>query len=266
MKNIIRASERKPNQLRPVQLTYDIFEYADGSVLFELGKTKVLCAVTLQQGVPPFLRGKKTGWLSAEYALLPTATPTRNARESIAGKRNGRTVEISRLISRALRSVVNLDLLDERTVVVDCDVLQADGGTRTACITGAYLALKQAAFAWQREGIIQGALLHEELAAISVGIIQGVPVLDMDFSEDSTSDADFNIVATRSGLLVEIQGTAERAPLSGALFDTLKALALQGIHDLFKTIDYFDDSKQMQSNDQKGLPLFMRVQYHKQGE
>ena len=228
-----RTDGRLSNQLRPIKVTYDIFEYAAGSVLYEIGKTKVLCAVTMQEGVPPFLRSKKTGWLTAEYAMLPTATPLRTVRESSSGKRNGRTVEISRMIGRVLRSIIQLDRLGEKTIFIDCDVQQADGGTRTACITGACLALKQASDRWYSEGIISEKILTDEVAAISVGIMNGEALLDVDFSEDSTLDADFNIVLTRSGKLVEIQGAAEKSHLSWEQFESLRSLAEQGINEIF---------------------------------
>jgi ribonuclease PH len=178
-----------------------------------MGKTKVLCAVSLQQGVPHFLRGKKTGWLTAEYSLLPASTPIRTVREITANKRNGRTIEISRVIGRALRSVVNLDPLGEQTIFIDCDVLQADGGTRTACITGAYLALKAAVAQWLHRGIISETILIDELAAISVGLAQDTVLLDLDFIEDSATEADFNFVLTRSGKIIELQGSAEKFPI-----------------------------------------------------
>lgn len=231
-----RLDGRRCNQVRPINVTYNVFEYAAGSVLYEIGKTKVLCAITLQEGVPPFLRGKKTGWLSAEYSLMPTSTRTRVAREAVAGKRNGRTVEISRLISRVLRPVLQLDVLGERTIIVDCDVLQADGGTRTASITGACLAIKAAEQKWLAEGIITSPLLLDEVAALSVGVVKGNALLDVDFIEDSEGEADFNIVMTKSGRLLEIQGTAEKASISWENFEHIRQLSIEGIADLFKII------------------------------
>jgi ribonuclease PH len=228
-----RINDRAHNQLRPIKITYDIFEYAAGSLLYEIGKTKVLCAVTMQPGVPPFLRTKKTGWLTAEYSMLPAATQTRTVRDSSSGKRNGRSVEISRMIGRVLRSIVKLDGIGERTIFIDCDVQQADGGTRTACITGACLALKLASDRWCQEGIIERPLLTEEVAAISVGLLENNVLLDVDFDEDSLLDADFNIVITRSGKLVEIQGTAEKKSLSWEQFEQIRLRAVQGITEIF---------------------------------
>lgn len=235
----IRAGQRLHDQLRPLKITYDVFSYAAGSTLFEIGNTKVLCAVTLQQGVPHFLRGKKTGWLTAEYSLLPAATPIRTVREITANKRSGRTIEISRLIGRALRSVVNLDQLGEHTIFIDCDVLQADGGTRTACITGAYLALKSAIAKWMHKGILAKSILIDELAAISVGINQDIVLLDLDFMEDSVTEADFNFVLTRSGKVVELQGSAEGFPLTWEHYESMRFLAIKGIQELFTFFDHY---------------------------
>lgn len=236
-KNLVRVGQRNYDELRPLRVTYDIFNYAAGSALFEMGNTKVLCAVTLQQGVPHFLKGKKSGWLTAEYSLLPASTPIRTVREVTANKRSGRTIEISRLIGRALRSVANLQVLGENTVFIDCDVLQADGGTRTACITGAYLALKSAAANWLDKGVIYEPFLNDELAAISVGISQDNALLDLDFMEDSVTESDFNFVLTRSGKIVEIQGSAEKFPLSWQQYDMMKALSLSGVDKLFRFYD-----------------------------
>jgi ribonuclease PH len=190
----------------------------------------------LQSGVPPFLRSKKTGWLTAEYAMLPAATHVRTMRESSSVKRNGRNVEISRMIGRVLRSIVNLDVIGERTIIIDCDVQQADGGTRTACITGACLALKAATDTWYREGIIEEPLLNDEVAAISVGVMEDTVLLDVDFLEDSALIADFNVVLTRSGKLVEIQGAAEKHPLNWDQFELIRLLAQEGISQIFSTI------------------------------
>jgi ribonuclease PH len=237
MSKFVRTGQRSHDQLRPLRVTYDIFKYASGSTLFEMGNTKVLCSVTLQQGVPHFLRGKKTGWLTAEYSLLPASTPIRTVREVTANKRSGRTIEISRLIGRSLRAVANLDVLGEQTVFMDCDVLQADGGTRIACITGAYLALRAAQAGWIEEGIISRELLVDELAAVSVGITQELPLLDLDFMEDSATEADFNFVLTRSSRVIEIQGSAERFPLTWDQYDGMRALALKGVSELFSFYD-----------------------------
>lgn len=235
MVTLSRVGNRAYDQLRPLKVTYGVYPYAAGSTLFEMGNTKVLCSVTLQNGTPHFLRGKKTGWMTAEYSLLPTSTPVRTVREMTANKRSGRVIEISRLIGRALRAVANLSVLGEQTIFIDCDVLQADGGTRTASITGAYLALKAAQERWRAQGIISSSqsLLCDELAAISVGLSSKGPLLDMDFAEDSMIDADFNFVLTRSGKIIEIQGAAERAPISWDDYEHMRHLAVQGAQDLF---------------------------------
>jgi ribonuclease PH len=235
----IRAERRAHDQLRPLRVTYDTFSYAAGSALFEMGNTKVLCAVTLQQGVPHFLRGKKTGWLTAEYSLLPASTPIRTVREVTANKRSGRTIEISRLIGRTLRAVVNLELLGEQTIFIDCDVLQADGGTRTACITGAYLSLRAAVTYWVSKGIIPYSILTDELAAISVGLADDNALLDLDFVEDSATEADFNFILTRSGKIVELQGSAERLPLTWDQYDEMRFLAVKGVQELFSFFDKY---------------------------
>jgi ribonuclease PH len=233
-----RSGNREYNELRPLKVTYDMYAYTPGSVLFEMGETKILCSVVLQNSVPHFLRGKKRGWLTAEYALLPASTPVRTVREVTANKRNGRTIEISRLIGRALRSVTNLSVLGEQTVFVDCDVLQADGGTRTACITAAYLALKAAQARWFEDGLITAPLVIDEIAAVSVGIGSSGVLLDMDFAEDSSIDADFNFVLTRSGKVVEIQGSAEQAPIAWHEYEELRELAIKGANDVFL---FYDD-------------------------
>lgn len=233
-----RLGKREYNELRPLKVTYDIYSYTQGSVLFEIGNTKILCSVTLQNSVPHFLRGKRKGWLTAEYALLPAATPIRTVREVSANKRNGRTIEISRLIGRALRSVANLSVLGENTIFIDCDVLQADGGTRTACITAAYLALKCAQQRLINDGTISGPILTDEIASVSVGMGTYGPLMDMDFAEDSTVHADYNFIITRVGnRIVEIQGSAEYAPISWSDFEDLKNLSLKGATDIFGFYD-----------------------------
>lgn len=232
-----RAGNRNFDQLRQLNVTYDIYPYAAGSTLFEMGNTKVLCAVTLQNGVPHFLRGRKCGWLTAEYSLLPASTPVRTVREITTNKRSGRTIEISRLIGRSLRAIADLSVLGEQTIFIDCDVLQADGGTRTACITGAYLALKAAQTRWQQKGIIMQPFLKDELAAVSVGVGNGSLILDMDFAEDSSIDVDFNFVLTRSNKIIELQGSAERAPLSWEDHESINKLALKGSAELFEFYD-----------------------------
>ena len=237
MSKFIRSGQRSYDQLRPLRVTYDVYQYAASSTLFELGNTRILCSVTLQQGVPHFLRGKKAGWLTAEYSLLPAATPIRTVREVTANKRSGRTIEISRLIGRSLRAVSRLDVLGEQTIFMDCDVLQADGGTRTACIIAAYLALRAAQSKWLQEGMISRELLTDELAAVSVGVSNERPILDLDFNEDSGTEADFNFVLARSQRVIEIQGSAERFPLSWEQYENMKVLAQKGATDLFEFYD-----------------------------
>ena len=232
-----RSDGRCENEIRPLCALYDVYEYASGSVLYEIGKTKVLCAVSLQQGIPPFLRGCKTGWLTAHYAMLPTSTSKRIEREIHIGKRNGRYVEISRLIGRSLRSALQLDVVQDRTIIVDCDVLQADGGTRTACITGAYMALKRAERRWFSNKTIEQPLVKHDLVAISVAIVNGIPVLDPNFIEDSNADGDFNFVITRSGSIIEIQGTAEKEPLTSDNLYKMYELATSGAKHIFSFID-----------------------------
>jgi ribonuclease PH len=230
-----RAHDRLFNEVRSLKVTWDIFQYAAGSVLFEIGNTKILCAITLQAGVPHFLRGKKCGWLTAEYSLLPAATPLRTVREITINKKSGRTVEISRLIGRSLRSLIRFNVLGEYTIFVDCDVLQADGGTRTACVTAAYLAICQAQERWQKEGLIQENILNDELAAISVGVKEnGQILLDVDFAEDSELAADFNFIVTKTNKIVEIQGTAEKAPIDYAVFMRMQNLAFEGAQTIFR--------------------------------
>jgi ribonuclease PH len=224
-----RYADRGYDQLRPIKLTHNVFDYADGSVLLELGKTRVLCAISLSPGVPFFLKGKKQGWLTASYSMLPMSTHVRLERE-ISSKRNDRSVEISRLIGRVFRSVVLLDNLGERTIYIDCDVLQADGGTRTACITAASVALRNAQERWLQEKIIQAPILKDEVFAVSIGIVQGRALLDIDFNEDSAGQADFNFIMTKSGDFIEIQGIAERHPIQWHVIESMKELAYKGMH------------------------------------
>ena len=238
-----RAGGRFAHQLRPFSISYECFGYADGAVLLSMGNTKVLCAVTLQTGVPAFLKGKRTGWLTAEYALMPTSTHIRSQRES-AQKYNGRSVEIARLIGRTLRTVVDLNKLGERTITIDCDVLQADGGTRTACITGAFIALRRAVAQWLENGLITESIIIDELAAISAGVKDGHALLDIDYAEDSAIDADYNFIFTRSGNIVEIQGTTESKAISWPLFNEMCSLALQGVQELFVQIDAYEQKLQ----------------------
>lgn len=257
MNNTIkRYGNRAYNQLREVKVRYNLFGYAPGNVLFELGNTKVLCSVMMQKGVPAFLKGTKTGWLTAEYALLPAATMMRTPREATQFKRSGRSVEISRLIGRALRSIINLDTIGEQTITVDCDVLQADGGTRTACLTGAYLALEEAEQYWLEDKCIKKPLLTEALAAISVGIINGYPYLDLDYAEDSRAEVDFNFVLTASGNIVELQGGAEQKPMSWHLFEQLRELAISGVENLFRSCKRTEKKRRSGEIKQEKVPLF----------
>lgn len=224
-----RTDGRRVDQLRPVRITRDFNIHAEGSVLVEIGNTKVICTATIEDRVPPFLRGQGEGWISAEYSMIPRATEVRNQRESTRGKVGGRTHEIQRLIGRSLRSVVNLKALGERTIWIDCDVIQADGGTRTASITGAFIALADALR--KMEGNVG---VQEYLAAISVGIVNGEPMLDLCYSEDFAADVDFNVVMTSSGKIVEVQGTAEEVPFTRAEMDRLMDLAEKGIQELIE--------------------------------
>lgn len=233
----IRSGKREYNELRELKVTYDVYTYTEGSVLFEIGGTKVLCSVTLQNSVPHFLRGKRRGWITAEYALLPASTPIRTVREISTNKRNGRTIEISRLIGRVLRSISNLSILGENTIFVDCDVMQADGGTRTACITAAYLALRAAEKKMISNGVIHDSFLNDEIASISIGIGPFGPLLDMDFAEDSSIFADYNFILSKSGKVIEIQGIAEHAPIGWSDFDDMKELSLKGATDIFSFYD-----------------------------
>lgn len=230
---IHRDDGRTFDQIRPAKVTHDPFGYADASVLFEMGRTKILASVSLVDSVPRFLKGTGKGWLTAEYAMLPTSTQTRTPRESTRQFKNGRSVEISRLIGRSLRSVVNLDMIGERTITIDCDVLQADGGTRVASITAASLALALAEERWLDEGLIRKPFIREAIAAISVGMVRGQLYLDLSQSEDNNADADFNFVLTQRGDVIEIQGTSEKAPISWENFARLKELALLGVEQLF---------------------------------
>ena len=229
----MRTDGRTAESLRKVSMTRNFIKYAEGSVLVEFGDTRVICTASIEESVPPFLRGKGTGWVTAEYAMLPRSTHTRSPRESSRGKIGGRTHEIQRLIGRSLRAVTDLTLLGERTVLVDCDVIQADGGTRTASITGAYVALTDALQWLLNKGSIDRLPLKEAVAAVSVGIVGGVPLLDLDYSEDSAADVDMNFVVTSSNRFVEVQGTAEHTPFDLAQMDAMRELALTGIHQLF---------------------------------
>jgi ribonuclease PH len=222
-----RNDGRRPDELRPLELLPDYLEQPHGSVLFTQGKTKVLCTASIQEGVPRWLYGKGRGWLTAEYALLPASTGDRTEREASRGKQGGRTVEIQRLIGRSLRAVTDFSALGERTLWVDCDVLQADGGTRCAAISGAYVAARRAL---DRFGLSK--TLTGSVAAVSVGIVDGKPLLDLDYSEDSAAEVDMNVVMTGDGALVEVQATAEKTPFSRAHLDDLLELAAGGIEEL----------------------------------
>ncbi len=221
----LRKDGRKTNQLRELSVVYDIFPYAAGSVLFTCGNTKVLCSVMMQQGVPPFLKNKKRGWLTADYAMLPASTSSRSVRESTLGKKNGRSIEISRLLGRSLRSIVSLDALGESTIFIDCDVLCADGGTRGAALIGAFLALRAAESLWLKKKIISQPILSDEIAAFSIGIVKDELMVDLTCSEDNKAQADFNFVVTRSGRIVGLQGGAELAPVDRSQFSEIIDIA-----------------------------------------
>ena len=222
-----RHDGRAPGDLRPIAITPNSYGFAEGSALIEIGGTRVLCAASVEESVPGWLRGKQQGWVTGEYALLPRSTTTRTRRERNGA--SGRTQEIQRLIGRALRSVCDMKALGERQILIDCDVLQADGGTRTASISGAYLALHDCLTRVVQAGLLSEVPLYDELAAISVGVVDGVPVLDLPYAEDSTAETDMNVVMTGKGLFVEVQGTAEGAPFSRDELDSLLGLAEGGI-------------------------------------
>ncbi|WP_334158562.1 ribonuclease PH [Oryzomicrobium sp.] len=228
----MRPSQRQPDQLRPVRLTRAFTRHAEGSVLIEMGDTRVLCTASVEENVPPFLRGKGQGWVTAEYGMLPRSTHTRTAREAAKGKQTGRTQEIQRLIGRSLRAVTDLAALGERQITLDCDVLQADGGTRCAAITGAWVALWEACEKLKQAGKIAANPVKDHVAAVSVGIVGGAPVLDLDYPEDSACDTDMNVIMTGGKGLVEVQGTAEGEPFTRAQMTTLLDLAEAGIATL----------------------------------
>jgi ribonuclease PH len=229
-----RPSGRRPDQLRAVKLSRGFTRHAEGSVLVEFGDTRVLCTASVEGRVPPFMKGQGRGWVTAEYGMLPRATHTRGDREAARGKQSGRTQEIQRLIGRSLRSVVDMAAMGENTVQLDCDVLQADGGTRTAAITGSFVALHDA-FAWMRgKGMIAAIPVKDFVAAVSVGVYKGVPVLDLDYAEDSACQTDMNVVMTGTGRFVEVQGTAEGEAFSRFELDALLALAGEGVAELVR--------------------------------
>jgi ribonuclease PH len=234
MPDFIRTQSRAANALRPVRITRGYTMHAEGSVLIEFGNTKVLCNASVLEKVPPHQKGSGQGWVTAEYGMLPRATHSRNDREAARGKQTGRTQEIQRLIGRALRSVFDLRLLGERTIHLDCDVLQADGGTRTAAITGAFVAAQEAINGLLAQGKLTQSPIREAVAAISVGIVQGSPLLDLEYLEDSACDTDMNVVMTAAGHYVEVQGTAEGAAFTRPDMDALLALADKGIRELIE--------------------------------
>ncbi|NLV24478.1 MAG: ribonuclease PH [Deltaproteobacteria bacterium] len=230
--NRSRSDGRKSGDLRSIHFQLAFNRFAEGSVLTCFGDTVVLCNASVEETVPPFLRGQGRGWITAEYAMIPRAGQTRSPRESVRGKINGRTHEIQRLIGRSLRAVTDLSLLGERTIVLDCDVLQADGGTRTAAVTGSCLALFMALKKMLEKGQIGSFPLREMVAAVSVGLVEGIPLIDLNYEEDSRAAVDMNFVVTESGHFVEIQGTGEEAPFTGEDFEALRELALSGIRKL----------------------------------
>ncbi len=229
-----RIDGRKADELRPVRIATGYLPWAEGSVMLELGDTQVLCAASVENRLPQFLRGSGSGWVTAEYGMLPRSTKERTAREATAGRPSGRTQEIQRLIGRALRAVTNLDILGERTFTIDCDVIKADGGTRTAAITGAYVALHRAFEKLVEQGALSSVPLSTAVAATSAGIVEGVPLLDLCYEEDARAEVDFNVVMTGDGRLVEVQGTAEDQPFPRQEMDALLSLAEAGIRTLLE--------------------------------
>lgn len=252
----LRKDGRKANELRELSVVYDIFPYAAGSVLFTCGNTKILCSVMMQQGVPPFLKNKKQGWLTADYAMLPASTFSRSVRESATGKKNGRSVEISRLLGRSLRSIVSLDALGENTIFIDCDVLCADGGTRSAALTGAFLALRAAESLWIEKKIISQSILLDEIAAFSIGIVKDQLMVDLSCLEDNNAQADFNFVVTRSGRIVELQGGAELAPVDRKQFSEIINSAFSVSQQVFD----FYDLNSYSYEDKKSIACFLNFE------
>lgn len=228
----MRPSGRNIDQLRELRFTTDYTNHAEGSVLVEFGDTRVLCNASVETRVPPWMRGNGSGWVTGEYGMLPRATHTRSGREAARGKQGGRTLEIQRLIGRSLRAIIDLDALGEKTITLDCDVLQADGGTRTASISGAYVALELAMRRMQKAGKLKKNPLHGQVAAVSVGIYRGTPVLDLDYAEDSDAETDMNIVMNDGGRFIEVQGTAEGHAFTDEEFTAMLALARSGIEDI----------------------------------
>jgi ribonuclease PH len=225
----MRPSNRRPNELRPLRFTRGFTQHAEGSVLVEFGDTRVLCTASIEERVPPFLRGQGRGWITAEYGMLPRATSERTPREAARGRQGGRTLEIQRLIGRSLRAAADLSALGERTITLDCDVLQADGGTRTAAISGAWIALSDAVGGLVSQELLAGSPLTQQVAAVSVGVYQGTPVLDLDYAEDSAAETDMNLVMNDAGGLIEVQGTAEGQAFSRAEMDAMLDLGAAGI-------------------------------------
>ena len=232
---LFRQDGRKNDQVRPVKMTRDFIEYAEGAVLIEMGRTKIICTASVEEKVPPWLRDKGRGWVTAEYAMLPRATKERTQREAARGKQSGRTVEIQRLVGRALRAVTNMREMGERTIWIDCDVIQADGGTRTAAITGAFVALADAFAALKKRDVIKKIPLTDYLAAVSVGKVGGEVMVDLAYEEDSLADVDLNLVMTGDGRFVEIQGTAEREPFSHKDLEQFLAKGWEAIQSLIRT-------------------------------
>ena len=229
----MRPSGRTASQIRPVTITRQYTCHAEGSVLVEFGNTKVLCNATVEEGVPRFMKGQGKGWITAEYSMLPRATHTRSGREAARGKQGGRTLEIQRLIARSLRAAVDLQLLGENTITLDCDVIQADGGTRTASITGACVALVDALTFMRSKGIIKTNPLKHMIAALSVGIYEGMPIADLEYTEDSAAETDMNIVMTETGKLIEVKGTAEGEPFSFEELEEMLKIGKHGLRELF---------------------------------
>lgn len=229
----MRANNRQPDQLREIIIKTGVNRYAEGSCLISCGNTQVLCTASVETRVPPFLKGSGSGWVTAEYSMLPRATHSRNQREAAKGKQGGRTLEIQRLIGRALRAAIDLKTIGENSITIDCDVLQADGGTRTASITGGYVALHLAINKMLELGTIKTMPTMSQIAAISCGICNGLPVADLDYEEDSSADADVNFVLNSEGKIIEVQGTAEKTPFSDADFDAMRLLARKGAEQLF---------------------------------
>jgi len=231
---MVRNDGREQSALRPVTITRNFNRHAEGSVLVEFGDTRVICTASVEETVPPFLKGKGAGWVTAEYSMLPRATHTRSPREAAKGKQSGRTLEIQRLIGRSLRAVTNMAALGERTIYIDCDVIQADGGTRTASITGAYVALADALATLRDRGLLACIPLKEAVAAVSVGIVAKEVLLDLNYLEDSSAEVDMNFVMTASDRFVEVQGTAEAEPFTIVQMDGMRSIAVEGIRQLFR--------------------------------